>query len=264
MNLPAKPLYFIVMDQSSGFTEKLFPDQLHLSDGEQDQIRRIKLVILEGIKKSFERGVPREHIGVVIDEPHGTIALQESIREGILTGLSVTLSEQTDDYREYLQSGLGTFSPSFIKSTVTITPENISDTDLTLLKVFSDTCKENTIPFMLELDSESRGNEDSQLEPLLSTLVDADISVDVWVLPSLSPQKINSLPVPGPYVVHTENQPLSDILSLTRVVGFSNQQKTYWDPVIEFFKGRIDGYRAAETIADNITTEYALATQANP
>lgn len=80
------PLYLLACDHDSLFIEGLLPDKKELSEGERDQIRRIKLVIYEGFKKAIEKGLPKDRSAMVVDENLGEQILINSPREGYHVG----------------------------------------------------------------------------------------------------------------------------------------------------------------------------------
>lgn len=74
--------YYLPCNQYTLFAEGLFNNKGKLSEGEHDQIRRIKLVIYEGFKKAIEKGLPRENAVIIVDELLGEQVLINAQKEG--------------------------------------------------------------------------------------------------------------------------------------------------------------------------------------
>lgn len=294
-----KSLYFLPFDHRSTFVKGLFPDTPALNEGQLDQIRRIKQIIYEGLKKSVTKGIPKENAAVLVDEQFGDTILKDAKREGFISAVTVEKSGQDEfdfefgsDYDEHILK----YQPTFAKALVRFNPEGdqeLNTRQLTKLKELSDFVHSHEIKLLIEplvVATESQlaavaGDKhryDRELRPdlevsMIKAFQDHDVAVDVWKIEGFEQQDAYEKVAQQ---ARCDNREQVAIIILGRgsgkdeviqwltagskvvgVTGFAVGRTVFWDPVMEFFRGRIDGYQASEEIADNFVELYHVFSQ---
>jgi 5-dehydro-2-deoxygluconokinase len=198
-------LYLLAFDHRGSFQKKLFGIAGPPSPEETRRIADAKLVIFEGLERAVELGgVPRDHIGVLVDEqfgaPHDIPARAKA--GGLKLAMPVEKSGQDEfdfEYGEAFGAHIETFDPDFSKVLVRYNPGDSAagnERQLERLKRLSDWLLAKNRKFLFELlvpPTEAQltrfGGDadryDAELRPELMAwaieeLQHGGVEVDVW------------------------------------------------------------------------------------
>jgi myo-inositol catabolism protein IolC len=198
-------LYFLAFDHRGSFQKKMFGISGAASSEETTRIADAKLLIYEGVERAVELGgVPREQIGVLVDEQFGSpVGIPDRAKSsGLKLAMPVEKSGQDEfdfEYGDEFGAHIERFDPDFSKVLVRYNPEDDASTNerqLVRLRRLSDWLLAKDRKFLFELlvpPTEAQlkrfGGDteryDSELRPELMTrtideLLGAGVEVDVW------------------------------------------------------------------------------------
>jgi myo-inositol catabolism protein IolC len=78
MNGYDKPLYVLPFDHRGSFETGMFGWTGALTPGQSSQISAAKQVIYNGFQQAIEDGVPKEKVGILVDEEFGADILRDA------------------------------------------------------------------------------------------------------------------------------------------------------------------------------------------
>jgi myo-inositol catabolism protein IolC len=121
-----KPLYIQPFDHRGSFETGMFGWKGALSAEQTAQIAAAKQVIYDGFKVAVANGVPKEKVGILVDEQFGAAILRDAAEQGYITACPSEKSGQEEfefEYGEDFAKHIEAFHPSFCKVLVRYNPE---------------------------------------------------------------------------------------------------------------------------------------------
>jgi 5-dehydro-2-deoxygluconokinase len=113
-------------DHRGSFQTKMFGWQSPLSDAQTAEIAGAKRVIYDGFLAALAGGVPREKVGILVDEQFGAAILRDATSRNIITACPLEKSGQAEfdfEYGAEFSSHIETFDPTFSKVLVRYNPD---------------------------------------------------------------------------------------------------------------------------------------------
>ena len=120
------------------------------------EVSHLKQIVYDGFKLSLERGVPKNKVGVLVDEQFGSNIIADARSKGIVTACCVEKSGQDlfdFDYNDW-KSHIEKVNPTFTKVLVRFNPESdvaLNKEQLVKLKQLNDFLKQTKRGFLFEL-----------------------------------------------------------------------------------------------------------------
>ncbi len=284
-----KPLYILPFDHRASYISGLFGWKEPLNAEQTAAMAASKGVIYEGFKKAVATNVPKEAVGILVDEQFGISILRDAANHGYITAVSVEKSGQDefdfaygDDFAQHIEA----VNPTFAKVLVRYNPEGDSAMNrrqAQRLKRLSDYLQQSRRLFMFELlvpaepiQLEHVDNDknayDLHLRPALmirtiQELQDAGIEPDVWKIEGLDRredcEKIvetarrNGRDPVGLIVLgrgadrdHVVHW-LQTAASVPGFIGFAVGRTSFWQSVVDFEAKHVSADEAAAQIAKN-------------
>jgi 5-dehydro-2-deoxygluconokinase len=198
-------LYILAFDHRGSFQKKMFGIEGDPSDEQAATISDAKHLIFEGMLKAAEKGgVPKDQMGVLVDEQFGAPKdiPQEAKAQGLKLAMPVEKSGQDmfdfeygDDFGAHIEK----FDPDFSKVLVRYNPDGDAEANkdqLGKLKTLADWLHEHDRKFLFELLVPATDDQlaqvdgdtdryDAELRPELmrraiEAIQDFGIEVDIW------------------------------------------------------------------------------------
>lgn len=282
-----KPLYILPFDHRHSYLKNLFNWQEPLGPEQTAEVAASKQVIYEGFKAAIANGVPRDRVGILVDEEFGAAILRDAASHGAITCMSTEKSGQEEfefQYGEDFARHIEDFNPTFAKVLVRYNPQG--DTGMNTrqterLRRLSEYLAKGQRLFMIELlvppekaQLERLGGGqaayDHELRPKLMietirTLEDAGVEPDVWKVEGLDRredcEKIveaarrGERPKVGCIVLGRGSDEqkvliwLNTAAGVTGFIGFAVGRTTWWDAVAAWRQKKISREAAAVQIA---------------
>jgi myo-inositol catabolism protein IolC len=152
-----KPLYILPFDHRASYITNLFGWKEPLNFEQADAVAASKQIIYEGFKKAVATNVPKEAVGILVDEEFGVTILRDASRHGYITAVSTEKSGQDefdfaygDDFAHHIEA----VNPTFAKVLVRYNPEGeqeLNKRQALRLKRLSDYLQQSKRLFMFEL-----------------------------------------------------------------------------------------------------------------
>jgi 5-dehydro-2-deoxygluconokinase len=284
-----RPLYLLPFDHRASYISGLFGWNEPLNVEQMVTVAQSKQVIYAGFQQAIADQVPKDRVGILVDEEFGTAILLDAASRGYITVMSVEKSGQEEfefAYGEEFAQHIEGFSPTFAKVLVRYNPEGdaaLNQRQASRLKRLSDYLHQTQRLFMFELlvppelmqldQVEGDTNAyDLQLRPRLmmqtiQALQDAGVEPDVWKVEGLDRQEdcIKVVEVArrdgrntvGLIVLgrgaerDRVEQWLKTAASVPGFIGFAVGRTSFWQPLVDVEAKRISQEEAATHIAHN-------------
>ncbi len=284
-----KPLYVLPFDHRATFTREMFGWQKPLRPEQITEIASVKRMIYDGLRAAMADGVPKDHVGILVDEEFGAAVLRDARRQGLVTACPAEKSGQDEfqfEYRSDYARHIEQFDPTFCKVLVRFNPDGdkaLNRRQAGRLRELAGYLHESGRLFMFELlvpptaaQLHRFGNDkstyDLQLRPMLVVqaiheLQDLGVEADVWKIEGLQRKEDCESIVAaarragrdkvGCIVLgrHEDEQMVRRwILVAAGVpgfIGFAVGRTTFWDPLV--------AYRAKRTTRDTAVARIAAS-----
>jgi myo-inositol catabolism protein IolC len=187
-----RALYILPFDHRGSFQAKMFGWKSSLSEAQTAEIARAKEVIYDGFNSALASGLPKEKIGILVDEQFGADILRDAASKNIVTACPAEKSGQEEfdfEYGEDFARHIEAFDPTFCKVLVRYNPQDdraLNRRQATRLKRLSQFLAASRSRFMFELLVPS---EKTQLEKLNGD----SVSYDRELRPGLMVEAIREL-----------------------------------------------------------------------
>ena len=284
-----KPLYILPFDHRTSYISGLFNWKEPLNVEQTITVADSKRVIYEGFKTAVTTNVPKEAVGILVDEQFGVGILRDARNSGYITACSVEKSGQEefdfiygDDFGQHIE----TVNANFAKVLVRYNPEGdqqMNKMQAERLKRLSDYLQQAQRLFMFELlvpaepaqlerVDHDKNAYDLQLRPSLMVraiqeLQDAGIEPDVWKIEGLDRREDCEKMV---QIAHRDGRDnvgmivlgrgaerdrvvswLQTAASVPGFIGFAVGRTSWWNAVADFEAKRASAEDAANQIAKN-------------
>jgi myo-inositol catabolism protein IolC len=284
-----RPLYLLPFDHRASYIRGLFGWKEPLNVEQMVTVSQSKHVIYAGFQRAIADNVPKDRVGILIDEEFGSAILRDAVSKGYITVASVEKSGQEEfefAYGEDFAQHIEAFHPTFAKVLVRYNPEGdvaLNQRQVSRLKRLSDYLHQAETLFMfellvpaspmqLELFEEDTNAYDLQLRPHLmvqaiQALQDAGVEPDVWKVEGFDHQEdavklveiarrggrnTVGLIVLGRGVERDRVVHwLKTAASVPGFIGFAVGRTSFWQPLVDFEAKRISQDEAATQIAHN-------------
>src|SRR5438552_14916868 len=202
-----RPLYILPFDHRASYISGLFGWKEPLNVEQMVTVAQSKHVIYAGFQQAIADQVPKDRVGILVDEEFGSAILRDAVSKGYITVASVEKSGQEEfefAYGEDFAQHIEAFHPTFAKVLVRYDPEGdvaLNQRQVSRLKRLSDYLHQAETLFMFELlvpasamqleQVEGDTNAyDLQLRPRLmmqtiQALQEAGVEPDVWKVEGL-------------------------------------------------------------------------------
>jgi myo-inositol catabolism protein IolC len=283
-----RALYILPFDHRGSFQAKLFGWKPPLSEAQTAEIAASKRVIYDGFQSALAAGVPKEKVGILVDEQFGASILRDATAEGVVTASPAEKSGQDEfefEYGEDFARHIEAFKPTFCKVLVRYNPEGdraLNHRQAAQLKRLSDfLAAGNRSRFMFELLvpaekaqlDKLNGDKkayDLELRPRLMVeaireLQDAGVEPDVWKVEGLDRREDCQMIVAAAradgrdqvgciILGRGENhQKIREWLGIAAevpgFVGFAVGRTDFWDPLVAWRSGKATREQAVAEIA---------------
>ena len=187
-----KPLYILPFDHRASYIRGLFGWKEPLNVEQMVTVANSKQVIYAGFQQALADGVPKDRVGILVDEEFGVAILRDAVRSGSITAVSVEKSGQEEfkfAYGEDFAQHIEAVHPTFAKVLVRYNPEGdaaLNQRQACRLARLSACLHRAQTPFMFELLVPP--------EPMHLKLVEGDKNAyDLHLRPRLMMQAIQAL-----------------------------------------------------------------------
>ena len=284
-----KPLYILPFDHRASYISGLFGWKEPLNVEQMVSVANSKQVIYAGFQQAIADQVPKDRVGILVDEEFGSAILRDAASKGYITVTSVEKSGQEEfefEYGEDFAQHIEAFHPTFAKVLVRYNPEGdaaLNRRQASRLKRLSDYLRQAQTMFMFEMlvpatpvqmeQVEGDTNTyDLQLRPRLMAeaiheLQDAGVEPDVWKIEGLDRQedcvklvevaRRDGRDTVGLIVLGRGAQRdrvvhwLQAAASVPGFIGFAVGRTSFWQPLVDFEAKRSSQDEAAAQIARN-------------
>jgi myo-inositol catabolism protein IolC len=207
----SRPLYILPFDHRASYISGLFGWKEPLNAEQMVTVANSKQVIYAGFQQAIADHVPKDRVGLLVDEEFGAAILRDAASKGYIRAMSVEKSGQEEfefAYGEDFAQHIEAFDPTFAKVLVRYNPQGdaaLNQRQAARLKRLSDYLHRTQRLFMFELlvpaepvqleQVEGDKNAyDLQLRPRLmvqamQTLQAAGVEPDVWKVEGLDRQE---------------------------------------------------------------------------
>lgn len=268
-----KPLYVLPFDHRGTFKKNMFGWSGTLTAEQTAKISSFKQVIYEALQAAVAAGVPREKVGVLVDEQFGAAILRDAAKEAYFTSLTTEKSGQTEfdfEYGEDFATHIEAFHPTFAKVLVRYNPEgdaSLNERQAARLKLLSDFLhgKSRSL-FMFELlvppvqaqMDKLHGDKtayDVKTRPglmvrAITELQDAGVEPDVWKIEGLDltddcekvvaaarrdgRDKVGCIVLGRGEDDKKVGEWLATAAGVPGFIGFAVGRTVFWDPLVEW------------------------------
>jgi myo-inositol catabolism protein IolC len=284
-----KPLYLLPFDHRASYISGLFGWKEPLNVEQMVTVAHSKHIIYEGFQQAIADQVPKDRVGILIDEEFGAAILRDALSKGYITVVSVEKSGQEEfefAYGEDFAQHIEAFHPTFAKVLVRYNPEGdaaLNQRQASRLTRLSDSLHQSQTLFMFELlvppepmqleQVEGDKNAyDLQVRPRLmmqaiQALQDAGVEPDVWKIEGLDRQEDCARVVEiarrggrntvGLIVLGRGAERdrvvhwLKTAASVPGFIGFAVGRTSFWQPLVDVEAKRISREEAVTHIAHN-------------
>jgi myo-inositol catabolism protein IolC len=284
-----RPLYLLPFDHRASYISGLFGWEEPLTVEQMVIVAQSKHVIYEGFQRAIADHVPKDHVGILVDEEFGSAILRDAASKGYITVVSVEKSGQEEfefAYGEDFAQHIEAFHPTFAKGLVRYNPEGdvaLNQRQVSRLKRLSDSLHQTQTLFMFELlvPPESVQLEqfagdkyayDLQVRPglmrqAIQALQDAGVEPDVWKIEGLDRREdcVKMVEIArrggrntvGLIVLGRGAERdrvvgwLKTAASVPGFIGFAIGRTSFWQPHVDFEAARISKEEVATHIAYN-------------
>jgi myo-inositol catabolism protein IolC len=284
-----KPLYLLPFDHRESYISGLFGWKEPLTVEQMKTVAHSKHVIYEGFQQAIADRVPKDHVGILVDEEFGSDVLRDAASKGYITVVSVEKSGQQEfefAYGEDFAQHIEAFDPTFAKVLVRYNPDGdaaLNQRQVSRLKRLSDYLHQTRRLFIFELlvpaspmqldQVEGDKNAfDLQLRPRLmmqaiQVLQDAGVEPDVWKVEGLDRRedcveivetaRRGERNTAGLIVLGRGAERdrvvswLKTAASVPGFIGFAVGRTSFWQPLVDVEAKRISSDEAARRIAHN-------------
>ena len=284
-----RPLYLLPFDHRASYISGLFGWKEPLNVEQMVAVANSKRVIYEGFQQAIADRVPKDRVGILIDEEFGSAILRDAVSRGYITVASVEKSGREEfefAYGEDFAQHLEAFHPTFAKVLVRYNPEG--DVALNLrqanrLKRLSDYLSQAQTRFIFELLVPAspvqleqvewdKNAYDLQLRPglmlqAIQALQESGVEPDIWKVEGLDRQEecvkvVEMVRRGGRNTVGlivlgrgAERDRvvrwLKTAASVPGYIGFAVGRTSFWQPLVDCEAKRISKEEAAAHIAHN-------------
>jgi myo-inositol catabolism protein IolC len=287
-----RSLYLLPFDHRASYISGLFGWKEPLNAEQMVTVAHSKHVIYEGFQQAIADHVPKDRVGILIDEEFGAAILRDAVSKGYITVVSVEKSGQEEfefAYGEDFAQHIEAFHPIFAKVLVRYNPEGdaaLNQRQVGRLKRLSDYLHQTQTLFMFELlvppepmqleqVEEDKNAYDLQVRPRLmmqaiQALQDAGVEPDVWKIEGLDRQEdcVKVVEVArrggrntvGLIVLGRgaeRDRVVHWLKTAARVpgfIGFAVGRTSFWQPLADVEAQRISRREAVTRIAHNFET----------
>jgi len=284
-----RPLYILPFDHRASYISGLFGWKEPLNVEQMVAVANSKQVIYAGFRAALADGVPKDRVGILVDEEFGSVILREAISKGYITAVSVEKSGQEEfefAYGEDFAQHIEAVHPTFAKVLVRYNPEGdaaLNQRQASRLARLSASLHRAQTLFMFELlvppepmhlkQVEGDKNAyDLQFRPRLMqqaiyALQDAGVEPDVWKVEGLD-REVDAVKLVE--VARREGRNTVGLIVLGRgaerervvhwlktaarvpgFIGFAVGRTSFWQPLVEVEAKRLSKEEAARQIAQN-------------
>ena len=282
-----KPLYILPFDHRASYISGLFGWEEPLNTEQMVTVANSKQVIYEGFKQAIADHVPKEHVGILVDEEFGSTILRDAVSHGFITAASVEKNGQEEfefTYGENFAQHIEVFHPTFAKVLVRYNPEGdaaLNQRQASRLKRLSDYLHQIQTLFMFELlvPPEPRqlvrfeGDKnayDLQLRPTLmlqamQALQESGVEPDVWKIEGFDRQedgvKLVEMARRGGrntvgIIVLGRGMERDRVVRWLKIaasvpgfIGFAVGRTSFWNPLVDFEAKRLSKEEVVTQIA---------------
>jgi myo-inositol catabolism protein IolC len=284
-----RPLYLLPFDHRASYISGLFGWKEPLNVEQVVTIANSKQVIYAGFQRAIADQIPKDRVGLLVDEEFGAAILRDAVSKGYITVASVEKSGQEEfefAYGEDFAQHIEAFHPTFAKVLVRYNPEgdaSLNQRQTGRLKRLSDYLHQAQTLFMFELLVPASPGQLEQLEgdtnaydlelrprlmmQAIQALQDAGVEPDVWKVEGLDRQEDavkvvevarrggrNSVGLivlgRGAERGRVERW-LKTAASVPGFIGFAVGRTSFWQPLVDVEAKRISQEEAAIRIARN-------------
>ena len=204
-----RPLFVQPFDHRGSFTKTFFgfkgAPQIDVRDDQFIPVSRAKTLIYRGLLRAIEMGVPKDHVGILVDAQFGSHIIADALARGIPAAVCVEKSGQSVfdfEYGSRWQDHLRYIHPNIVKVLVRYHPEDdpvMNREQLARLKILSDYLRasddhyfmfELLVPATTEQDKSAGERYDSEIRPehmvrAIREIQDFGIEPDIWKIEGL-------------------------------------------------------------------------------
>lgn len=281
-----KQLLILPFDHRGSFQEKMFGIKGKPTPEQTTMIESYKTIIFEGFEKAVKAGLPKDIMGILVDEQFG----QESIRRAKAAGITVSIPAEKSgqdefdfeypNYAEHFKS----VNPELVKVLVRYNPEGdktVNTRQAAKLAELSRHLDQTGRKFMFELlvpatteQLAKVGNDknryDLELRPKLmigaiQELQKAGVEADVWKLEGLDKTEdfvkvceaaraggrdnVSCIVLGRGESEAKVREWLKAGVNVKGVIGFAVGRTVFWEPLKAFKEGKIDRNQASDQIS---------------
>ena len=284
-----RPLYLLPFDHRASYISGLFSWKGPLNVEQMVTVANSKHVIYAGFQQAIADHVPKDRVGLLVDEEFGSAILRDAASKGFITVASVEKSGQEEfefAYGEDFAQHIEAFHPTFAKVLVRYNSEGdvaLNQRQASRIKRLSNYLHRTQTLFMFELLvpaspmqleqlEEDKNAYDLQVRPRLmmqaiQALQDAGVEPDVWKIEGLDRQeecvrlvelaRRDGRNTVGLIVLGRGAERdrvvhwLKTAASVPGFIGFAVGRTSFWQPLVDFEVKRISKVEAATHIAHN-------------
>jgi 5-dehydro-2-deoxygluconokinase len=297
-----KQLYILPFDHRTSYISGLFHWKEPLNVEQTEAVAESKRIIYEGFKKSILTKIPKDAVGILVDEQFGIEILQDAVKNNYITAASVEKSGQDefdfaygDDFAKHIEN----VNPTFSKVLVRYNPEGdaaMNKAQAERLKRLSDYLQNAKQYFMFELlvpaepaqlekVNKDKNEYDLKMRPALMVraieeLQNAGVEPDVWKIEGLDQREDCEKLVQvarrdgrdnvGMIVLGrgADRDHVADWLktaaSTPGFIGFAVGRTSFWDALVAFEAKKISADEASSQIAHNFEEWISIFEEGRP
>ena len=284
-----RPLYLLPFDHRASYISGLFGWKEPLTVEQMVTVTHSKRVIYDGFQQAIADHVPKDRVGILVDEEFGSAILRDAASKGYITVVSVEKSGQVEfefAYGEDFAQHIEAFHPTFAKVLVRYNPDGdvtLNQRQVSRLSRLSDYLHQAQTLFMFELLVPASPMQLGQVEgdtkaydltvrpglmmQAIQALQDAGVEPDVWKVEGLDRQEdcVKAVEVArrggrnsvGLIVLGRGAERdrivrwLKTAASVPGFIGFAVGRTSFWQPLVDVEAKRISKEEAATHIAHN-------------
>lgn len=297
----SRPLYLLPFDHRASYISGLFGWNEPLNTEQVVTVANSKRVIYAGFEQALAGQVPKERVGILVDEEFGSAIIRDALSKGYITAVSVEksgLNEFAFAYGEDFAQHIEAAHPTFAKVLVRYNPEGDVALNMRqagrLARLSAYLHRAQTLfmcellvppePMHLEQVKGDTTAYDLQIRPRLmlqaiQALQDAGVEPDVWKVEGLDRREdcvrlvemarrgernLVALIVLGRGAERERVVHwLQTAAQVPGFIGFAVGRTTFWQPLVDVQANRISQEEAALQIARNFTEWIHLFEQAH-
>lgn len=281
-----KELLVLPFDHRASFQEKMFGIKGKPTAEQTQQIAAYKTMIYEGFEKAVKSGLPKEKMGILVDEQFGTEVIQRAKAAGFTVCVAAEKSGQDEFDFEYpdFAAHIEKYSPDLVKVLVRYNPDGDKTlnerqaTKLAQLGQYLDKVGKKYMfellvpatPAQLEKCKGDKALYDVELRPALMVkaieeLQNKGVEADVWKLEGLDRkedfEKVCAIARRGGrdevgciVLGRGENENkvrewLKVGANVKGVIGFAVGRTVFWEPLKGFKENRLTRDQATDQMA---------------